>query len=55
VLKLSFSTELWTHKVEVAARKMQWALCKRGDLQQFREELQQQVDAISVLIATLQV
>jgi hypothetical protein len=55
VLNSPSSTQIWTCRVKVAVRKIQWALCKKGDLQQFRDELQQQVDSISFLIATLQV
>lgn len=41
-------------KVKFAFRKLQWSLCKEGDVRKFREHLQIHVDALQLQLSILQ-
>lgn len=45
----------WKAKIQAGARKLQWAILKKDDIQKFKEDIHQQIEAISLLLATLQV
>jgi hypothetical protein len=44
----------WTVKVITAVKKIQWALCERGDIEKFTQDVRQQIDEIGLLIPALQ-
>jgi hypothetical protein len=55
LLKQNGPPRPWAEKVRVAMKKVQWVLCLKGEIARFRDEVQQQVDTIGLLVAALQV
>jgi hypothetical protein len=45
----------WREKVVAATRKVQWAVCEKGDVTKFTRDVHHQIEEIGLLIATLQV
>jgi hypothetical protein len=54
IIQPSLQPAVWKSRVKTAAKKVQWALCKKEDIAKFRSELGLQYENINVLLATLQ-
>jgi hypothetical protein len=55
IIQPSIQPLSWESRVKAAAKKIQWALLKQGDLSKFKTDIQFQSDCISVLLLSFQV
>ncbi|OBT45081.1 hypothetical protein VE00_05174 [Pseudogymnoascus sp. WSF 3629] len=55
IIQPSIQLLSWESRVKAAAKKIQWALLKQGDLSKFKTDIQFQFDCISVLLLSFQV
>lgn len=53
IIQPGLQPTIWKSRVKTAAKKVQWALCKKEDIAKFRSELVLQYGYINVLLATL--
>jgi hypothetical protein len=54
IIQPGLQPTVWKSRVKTAAKKVQWALCKKEDIAKFRSELGLQYENINALLATLQ-
>jgi hypothetical protein len=55
LLKAEGVPRSWAQKLKAAAKKVQWALYQKDEITKFRNEVQQQVDTIGLLVSALEV
>jgi hypothetical protein len=54
VIQPSTQLNVWNDNFKKAARKIQWALCEEADISKFQGDIQLQLDAINILLVSLQ-
>ena len=55
VIKSADQPPDWKAKIRAGALKLKWAIFKKDDIQKFKEDIHQHIEAISLFLTTLQV